>query len=50
MNNKEENRVHKLNIYSHRESGFKNPRILAITFEVEDFKKLKFEEVKDRRN
>jgi hypothetical protein len=29
-------RVHGLNIYSHRESGFKNPKILAIAFEVED--------------
>jgi hypothetical protein len=27
---------HKLNIYSHRESGFKNPTILAIAFEVKD--------------
>jgi hypothetical protein len=26
----------KLDIYSHRESGFKNPMILAIAFEVED--------------
>jgi hypothetical protein len=44
-------RVHGLNIYSHRESGFKNPMILAIAFEVEDsrsqkFKKSKIEEVK----
>jgi hypothetical protein len=29
-------RVHGLNIYSHRERGFKNPMILAIAFEVED--------------
>jgi hypothetical protein len=28
--------VHGLNIYSHRESGFKNPTILAIAFKVED--------------
>jgi hypothetical protein len=34
-------------IYSHRESGFKNPMILAIAFEVKDFKKSKIEEVKD---
>jgi hypothetical protein len=27
---------HRLDIYSHRESGFKNPTILAISFEVED--------------
>jgi hypothetical protein len=26
----------KLDIYSHRESGFKNPMILAIAFEVKD--------------
>jgi hypothetical protein len=31
-------RVHGLNIYSHREHGFKNPMILAIAFEVEDLK------------
>jgi hypothetical protein len=40
----------KLNIYSHRESGFKNPMILAIAFEFEDsrsqrLKKSKFEKV-----
>jgi hypothetical protein len=29
-------RVHRLDIYSHRESGFKNPTILGIAFEVED--------------
>jgi hypothetical protein len=29
-------RVHELDIYSHRESGFKNPTILAIAFEGED--------------
>jgi hypothetical protein len=29
-------RVHALNIYSHRESGFKNSTILAIAFKVED--------------
>jgi hypothetical protein len=29
-------RVHGLNIYSHRESRFKNPTILAIAFEVKD--------------
>jgi hypothetical protein len=34
----------KLNIYSHRESGFKNSTILAIAFEVE-LKKSKIEEV-----
>jgi hypothetical protein len=46
--NKEENlRVDKLDIYSHRESGFNNPTILAITFEVEDFNKSKFEEAED---
>jgi hypothetical protein len=28
-----------LNIYSHRESGFKNPTILAIAFEAEELKK-----------
>jgi hypothetical protein len=27
---------HQLDIYSHREIGFKNPTILAIAFEVED--------------
>jgi hypothetical protein len=27
---------HRLDIYSHRESGFKNPTTLAIAFEVED--------------
>jgi hypothetical protein len=27
---------HRLDIYSHRESEFKNPTILGITFEVED--------------
>jgi hypothetical protein len=27
---------HRLDIYSHRESGFKNPIILGIAFEVED--------------
>jgi hypothetical protein len=27
---------HRLDIYSHRESGFKNPTILAIAFDVED--------------
>jgi hypothetical protein len=35
-NEEEKFRVHGLNIYSHRESGFKNPTILAIAFEVED--------------
>jgi hypothetical protein len=29
-------RVHGLNIYSHRERGFKNPTILAVAFKVED--------------
>jgi hypothetical protein len=28
--------INGLNIYSHRERGFKNPMILAIAFEVED--------------
>jgi hypothetical protein len=42
----------KLDIYSHRESGFKNLMILAIASEVEDIwsrrlKKLKFEELKE---
>jgi hypothetical protein len=36
---------HELDIYSHPESGFKNPTILAIAFEVEDLKKSKIEEV-----
>jgi hypothetical protein len=27
---------HRLDIYSHRERGFKNPTILGIAFEVED--------------
>jgi hypothetical protein len=27
---------HRLDIYSHRESGFKNPTILGIAFEVKD--------------
>jgi hypothetical protein len=27
---------HRLDIYLHRESGFKNPTILAFAFEVED--------------
>jgi hypothetical protein len=50
-------RVHELDIYSHQESRFKNPMILAIAFEVElkkskisrsqRLKKSKFEEVKD---
>jgi hypothetical protein len=35
----------KLDIYSHRENVFKNPTILAIAFEVEDFKKSKIEEI-----
>jgi hypothetical protein len=41
----------KLNIYSHRESGFKNSTILAIALakskieELEDFKKSKIEEI-----
>jgi hypothetical protein len=39
-------RVHELDIYSHRERGFKNPTILSIAFEVEDFKKSKIEEIK----
>jgi hypothetical protein len=44
-------RENKLDIYSHRESGFKNPMILAIALakskieEIEDFKKSKFVEV-----
>jgi hypothetical protein len=42
----------KLDIYSHRESGFKNPTILAITFEVKDIwsrrnMKSKIEEVRE---
>jgi hypothetical protein len=34
----------KLDIYSHRKSGFKSPTILAIAFEVEDWRsqRLKF--------
>jgi hypothetical protein len=45
-------RVHELDIYSHRERGFKNPTILVIAFEVEDIwsrrlKKSKIEDVKD---
>jgi hypothetical protein len=45
-------RVHGLNIYSHWESGFKNPKILAIAFEVEGMwsrrlKKSKIEEIED---
>jgi hypothetical protein len=45
-------RVHGLNIYSHRESGFKKLMILAIALakskieEIEDFKKSKIEEIK----
>jgi hypothetical protein len=44
-------RVHGLNIYSHRESGFKNSTISAIALaksnieEIKDFKKLKIQEV-----
>jgi hypothetical protein len=38
--------INKLDIYSHRESGFKNPMILGIAFEVKDIK-LKIEEFED---
>jgi hypothetical protein len=42
---------HWLKIYSHRESGFKNPTILAIAFKVKDIwsriKELKIEEVRE---
>jgi hypothetical protein len=33
--------------YSHRESGFKNPMILAIAFEVEDWRNWMIEEVRE---
>jgi hypothetical protein len=36
-----------LDIYSHRESGFKNPMILAIAFESQRLKKSKIKEVED---
>jgi hypothetical protein len=36
-----EHQKNELDIYSHRESGFKNPTILAIAFEVKDLKKSK---------
>jgi hypothetical protein len=35
----------KLDIYSHRESGFKNSTILAIAFEVDDWRNRRFQEV-----
>jgi hypothetical protein len=40
-----EHQKNELDIYFHQESGFKNPTILAIAFEVEDLKKSKIEEV-----
>jgi hypothetical protein len=36
-----------LTFHSHRESGFKNPTILGIAFEVEDLKMSKIEEIED---